>query len=148
MHACTAAPLLAGEQGAGVAQGVDEVQRLELAAQPADEDVDCAAVDVLGGVAAQPRQDVIAAEDAAGRAGQQRQQLEFGAGQFHGTAVRPDAAARRVDREALEAQKSEVEKQAEAMKSESERERRGTAYAAAEAQTSETSKPGGSDVSV
>ncbi|MCY1532539.1 hypothetical protein D9M68_678210 [compost metagenome] len=53
-------------------------------------------------MAAQPVEDVVAAEHLAGLAGQQREQVELGAGEFHALAVAQHLAPVEVDREAVE----------------------------------------------
>src|SRR5262245_1293370 len=90
----------AGKGVAGVAQGLDAVQRLELAAQAADQDVDGARVDVLCRLAAQPLEDIVAAEHLGRRLREHREQLELGAGQLDRAAVALHGAAIEVDREA------------------------------------------------
>ena len=67
----------------GVAQRLDALQRLELAAQPADQDVDRARVDVLQRRGPRRRSRMSSRWNTfARRAGQQQQQLELGAGEL------------------------------------------------------------------
>jgi hypothetical protein len=91
------------ERVACVAQRLDGGERLELAAQAADDDVDGARVQ-LHLVAAQLVQDVVAAEHLARFARQHQQQLELRSGQVHRCALTLHAAGGRVDREPLEVQ--------------------------------------------
>src|SRR3954467_1813051 len=80
-------PALAdSERIARIAQRLDAVERLELLAQPAHDDVDGPGVK-LGFMAAQTVENVVAAPDFARLVGQQGQQFEFGTGQVHALAL-------------------------------------------------------------
>ena len=55
-------------------------------------------------MASQPAQDIVAAEDAPGLAGQHQQQFIFGAGQRHFLVVTQHTAPDRIDHQPLETQ--------------------------------------------
>jgi hypothetical protein len=92
-----------GEGITGVAQGPDAIERFQLLAQAAHQDVHGTGVEIGFGTA-QAVQYLIAAEDLFWLGGEQPEKLELGTGEIDGLAVPQHLSAFQIDLDAVECQ--------------------------------------------